>query len=451
MALPWCGFFMGVSVALADEVLAMEAVDLLNSDDSVSLLQTHARRGSPLNVSFSEAGKFPTGSVADPGNLFAGANRRTVGYMSSSMMSDSAMRGLERREAPEVAAGTWSFDVPHSVKIVSWTGQFAMDKSVLQKVAPRCTFEELPHSDKDITYIRGHKACCDWEFVISDPETDISDADVVMFYLPYVQRTDWRKSMPSTKKPGQMWIATCGEPMSRPETGMDCSLAMDKDFMEQIDGLASFQDWAEFPVFNDPPNEELMRWPLPDFAVRGQELATMAISDCAGGERAEWLNALLNELEKRGRGDAVLSYGFCRHNAEEPTHECPEHTKWFDGWSNRCASRPFKFVGENEIEPWYITEKIWDAYWEGAIPVYWGPDEVKQLVPPESMIFWRDYESPSALVDALLAFTEADFQRMTAWKTKPVSEWGNYTEARRLSHATLLPRLCEAAAKSKGA
>lgn len=413
-------------------------------DAGISLLQTQARR-----ANISSGHRLPPAFAVEVEGLFAGANHRTEGFVSRSMMSDEQMRGLDRRRVPEWEDGSWTYNVPSHVKIVSWTGNYGMGDRNLPKVAPKCEYVELPHTDKDLTYIRGKKATCDWEFVISDPDTDISDVDVVLFYLPYIMRTDWRKSMPTVKKPGQMWIGTCGEPMWRPETMMDCRLANDEEFMARMDGVASYHPTAEFPAYLDPPNEDLMRTPTPDFAARGNELATVTFSDCDATGRAEWLEAVHGEFKKKGHSDVLLSYGRCLHNAEEPSKECIDNAQWYDCWSNRCSSRPFKFVGENVIEPWYVTEKVWDALWEGAIPIYWGPPEVKYLVPPDSIIFWQDYETPAALVEAVLSFTDADFHRMRAWKSQPVAEWGNYTEIRRLGQTTLLPRLCEAAAAAK--
>lgn len=151
-----------------------------------------------------------------------------------------------------------------------------------------------------------------------------------------------------------------------------------------------------------------------------------------------------------GRGDAILSYGHCFHNAEEPDPKTCDQ-RWNDWWTNRCASRPFKLVAENTVEPWYVTEKLWDAFVEGSIPVYFGPAEVKKLVPPNSMLYAGDYDSPEALADALMSFSQEDFEKARAWKQLPVTEWGGYQEARKNSHTTLLPRLCEAGAAAKQA
>jgi len=268
---------------------------------------------------------------------------------------------------------------------------------------------------------------------------------VVLFYLPYLVRN---VVLPRTKREGQLWIATCGEPVFRPETKMDCRLLNDTSVMSQMDGVASYHGSSEFPTYNDPPYEWMMRQEIPDFDARGPEIVSFALSDCRSRIRANWLGAVMDRFDAQGRGEDILSYGHCFHNAEEPDKEHCEQ-RWFDWWTNRCASRPFKLVAENTVEPWYITEKLWDAFVEGSIPVYFGPKEVKELVPPDSVLYAGDYESPEALADALMSFSKEDFERARAWKQLPTSEWGGYEDARRNSHTTLLPRLCEAGAEAK--
>lgn len=367
---------------------------------------------------------------------------------------------------PEFADGTWDFKVPADmpVKIVGWTGMgMLMVTDTLKFYYPLCTWSDLPHTDKDISYWHGTPTG-DAEYVISDPDTDISDADVVLFYLPYLMRN---KVLPSKKREGQLWIATCAEALNRPETDMDCSMAQDREFMAHMDGFSSYHGEAEwldssielFPAFNDPPEEAMMREAPPAHAefggvgVRGmgyRHLVSVAISDCDSGERNDWITAIKNQFDKRDSGGKFVSYGKCFHNTGEPGKDCEENRKrWFDPWSNRCASRPFKLVAENRNEPWYITEKVWDALWEGSVPVYFGPKEIKDMVPPGSIIYWGDYETPEALADYLLSFDAEKLAEARAWKTQPMSEWGGYANTRKFGHLTLLARFCEAGTRAR--
>lgn len=320
-----------------------------------------------------------------------------------------------------------------------------MATSPLENYYTKCTWEDHPDLNED--------------GAITDPDADISDADVVLFYLPVFHRG---AVLPRHKKKGQLWIATCAEALNRPESNMDCSYALDQEFMANFDGFAGYHGEFSrldpsiklFTAYSDPPQEDQMRAPPPSWAetlnTDGTGLMTLTSSDCETTDRGEWIKGLMKRFEEQGRGDILLSYGTCFHNAEEPSKECKENIlSWFDGWSNRCASRPLKLVSENKLESWYITEKVWDALWEGSVPVYFGPPEVKSLVPPDSIIYHGDFASPADLADYLLEFDEEALAKKRAWKSLPVSEWGGFREAREFSHVTLLPRICEFAAKGK--
>lgn len=49
----------------------------------------------------------------------------------------------------------------------------------------------------------------------------------------------------------------------------------------------------------------------------------------------------------------------------------------------------------------YVTEKLFDAFRAGCVPVYVGPKEIGELVPSDCFIDGRNYEAPAAL-DAFL-------------------------------------------------
>lgn len=53
----------------------------------------------------------------------------------------------------------------------------------------------------------------------------------------------------------------------------------------------------------------------------------------------------------------------------------------------------------------YITEKFWyNALYAGVVPVVWGPrkEDVEELAPPASFIYYEDYKSVKELVRYLL-------------------------------------------------
>lgn len=73
----------------------------------------------------------------------------------------------------------------------------------------------------------------------------------------------------------------------------------------------------------------------------------------------------------------------------------------------------------------------------------------QDMVPPGSIIYWGDYETPEALADYLLSFDAEKLAEARAWKTQPVGEWGGYANTRKFGHLTLLPRFCEAGTRAR--
>ncbi len=63
----------------------------------------------------------------------------------------------------------------------------------------------------------------------------------------------------------------------------------------------------------------------------------------------------------------------------------------------------FAICFENMILPGWITEKIFDCFAAGCVPVYWGAPEVAEKIPPESFIDMRQFEG----FDDLRAFLKA--------------------------------------------
>jgi len=68
------------------------------------------------------------------------------------------------------------------------------------------------------------------------------------------------------------------------------------------------------------------------------------------------------------------------------------------------VARDYKFVMcfENDLYPGYVTEKPVEAYLSGAIPLYYGMDEMKYLN-NESMINLNDFDSMEGWLDQIAA------------------------------------------------
>lgn len=343
------------------------------------------------------------------------------------------------------------YHIPRPVKLVVWTDFNGHSPDWHDKHAPNCLLDE-PYQWMGV------------QGVTPDPDYDISEANVVLINLSELER---HYSLPAKKWPGQLWIASCWEPPTfgdgsegAKDLRGDCSLLDDEETMSWFDGVASYDGSSEFPSLFTPPTEAMLRRPAPDFAARGPEVATFAFGDCRWAERNSFVEGLNSSLASQGYPGMLLAYGHCMHNADEPQCAGPEavqipsrsdaiYDMQLAYFANRCSSRPFQLVAENTNAAWYVTEKIWNALAIGSIPVYLGSEDAKKLVPPSSAIFASDYESPEALVHAMLALSQEDYVSAREWKAQPVSEWGGWSFARQHSRVTLPARLCEFAARSE--
>jgi len=331
------------------------------------------------------------------------------------------------------------YSPPRPVRVLEWTNwRFYMENEPLESMGLTNCHIAAPKTPAD-------------DFIIRDIDYPIDEYDVIMFNFPALMMNYPENYVfPRRKLPGQLWIGLCGEPL-RSLHNLDCRLVNDTQTMALMDGFASFSSESDVPAIQDPLLEETLRLPVPDFQSHGPELVSLCMADSVNPERNAWVESMMDALKERGQ--EVFSYGPWQHNAEEPI--CTEEEeagaqKIGDGirnWISRCAARPFKLVSEQVWEDGYVSEKVWDALGEGSIPIYWGTKDVERWVPPGSILHVSDFESVAALVDKIVNFSEEDFAAARAWKSKPTSEWGGWAEAWSLSHATLVPRICEKAAR----
>lgn len=66
----------------------------------------------------------------------------------------------------------------------------------------------------------------------------------------------------------------------------------------------------------------------------------------------------------------------------------------------------FNFCLENCSHVGYITEKLFDAFSAGCIPIYKGPSNIGEYIPKECYINYDDFESLSELEEYLNKYTE---------------------------------------------
>ncbi|WP_435186707.1 glycosyltransferase family 10 domain-containing protein [Halobellus sp. EA9] len=83
-----------------------------------------------------------------------------------------------------------------------------------------------------------------------------------------------------------------------------------------------------------------------------------------------------------------------------------------DDKSDAYTSHQFALAFENitGIEG-CITEKIFDCLRGGAVPVYWGANNIEEYVPKDCFIDYRNFQSPEALFERLDSVTAEEYNR----------------------------------------
>jgi hypothetical protein len=71
----------------------------------------------------------------------------------------------------------------------------------------------------------------------------------------------------------------------------------------------------------------------------------------------------------------------------------------------------FALCFENSILKGWITEKIFDCFFTGTIPVYWGAPDIETYVPPNCFIDMQRFTSYAELRDYLKALSPSDIQQ----------------------------------------
>ena len=85
----------------------------------------------------------------------------------------------------------------------------------------------------------------------------------------------------------------------------------------------------------------------------------------------------------------------------------------------------FHLALENSIAPDYVTEKVFDGLFAGAVPIYRGAPNFREFVPEGSFVDAAAFNGPKSLADYLhhLIQNPTDYAAYFAWRHKPLPPW----------------------------
>jgi hypothetical protein len=169
--------------------------------------------------------------------------------------------------------------------------------------------------------------------------------------------------------------------------------------------------------------------PAPSLATKTNSSSSIVaafISNCNTPIRNSILQALMQTTP-------VDSYGACFKNKDFAEHVEHGHfgAKTYLQKHRAAQQYPFVVAMEN-IELFdYVTEKVYDAYFAGAVPIYLGAPNIAQYLPgAHSALKIRDFAEPVSdseeilRLDKLAARMEEIVGNRTEWSRTHTYEWG---------------------------
>ena len=231
----------------------------------------------------------------------------------------------------------------------------------------------------------------------------ISEAAAVVFHLP-----NFREIGDAYKYPGQYWVAWSME------CGQNYKIAADPRVLRHFDITMTHQSWSDVwtPYL---PRAEWWKDALARPIVPKTEDAPVALFQSAGLNYSGRVD-LAADLSRHIKVD---SYGRYRNNRSVTGPDLGSQTK-----IETIARHKFCFAMENSVEPDYVTEKIYDAFMAGTVPIYLGAPNVDEFVPENSYIDASAFVGASDLAAYLqhLIKTPQEYEAYFAWRSKPLSD-----------------------------
>jgi hypothetical protein len=74
------------------------------------------------------------------------------------------------------------------------------------------------------------------------------------------------------------------------------------------------------------------------------------------------------------------------------------------------AGYTFALCFENSILSGWVTEKIFDCFYAGTVPVYWGAPDIERWIPKECFVDMREFDGYEHLREHLLSMPAAQIE-----------------------------------------
>ena len=199
------------------------------------------------------------------------------------------------------------------------------------------------------------------------------------------------------------------DPRDVPEVGISR-----KGYREhQFYATPSFQSEIPLSAF-DWDRYEGLASPKNDFQKAGDKgICMIRLEPCSGEVRP---TVWVNQVEENFKG-TFDNYGPCKFGKIKLKETSLDLKKAEDRMSIMSEYMFTLIIGYSQT-PDAITELIWDALTAGSIPVYFGAPNIREHVPPNSIIVGGDYSSKTDMVEYLnqIKTSKDDWEKMHAWR-----------------------------------
>jgi alpha-1,3-fucosyltransferase 10 len=232
--------------------------------------------------------------------------------------------------------------------------------------------------------------------VFSTDVEDLERADVVVVHLPTAPPLHAFE-----KRPGQTWVAWSME------SDVTVPLIADKEAMAIFDFEASYRRSADFwcPYLEPGSLDALLSPPAPK--TEPYPVAHFQSNPYDRSGRTWWLAELMRRVK-------IASYGTFL-----PTMPNAGTIRTREQRLAVCARHKFTLAFENSISDDYVSNKLFEVWEAGSVPVYLGARNVAQFAPSRrSYIDVSDFEGPVELARHLnhLAGHPDDYEEYLEWK-----------------------------------
>lgn len=231
------------------------------------------------------------------------------------------------------------------------------------------------------------------EVCFSTNPADLQTADVVIWDIPFLKKEYTMCAKPA----GQIW---CGWLMESPVVHPWVNGVMNLFDITMTNRLDSD---VPVPYFYHSYVEGVKTMPR----EKTHDIASFIGSSVNLSHRREYLDALMLRLK-------IDAYGYRKNSRIADRHY---KTK-------QSISGGYKFVlaFENAIEKDWISEKFFDPFLVGSVPVYLGMPNIEEYAPGDHSFINANGKSPAELSDELMQYLNDDvfYATLFEWKTSPL-------------------------------